>query len=40
LPDDLLHTLVKDQLNSAGCMNKGFILDGFPRTKEDSREIF
>lgn len=40
LPDDTLHDLVKIQLNSAGCMNKGFILDGFPRSKEDAKSVF
>ena len=28
------------QLNSAGCMNKGFILDGYPRSKEDAKNVF
>ena len=28
------------QLNSAGCMNKGFILDGYPKSKEDAKSIF
>jgi adenylate kinase family enzyme len=32
LTDDILCDLVKIQLNSAACMNKGFILDGFPRS--------
>ena len=40
LPDDVLHELVKIQLNSAGCMNKGFILEGFPRSMVDSKEVF
>jgi len=40
LPDDVLYDLVKIQLNSAGCMNKGFILDGFPRSKEDAKHVF
>jgi adenylate kinase len=40
LPDDILHDLTKIQLNSAGCMNKGFILDGYPRSINDTREIF
>lgn len=38
--DDVLHDLVKIQLNSAACQNKGFILDGFPRSKDDARAIF
>jgi len=36
----VLHELVKIQLNSAGCMNKGFILEGFPRTSEDAKHVF
>ena len=40
LPDETLYDLVKIQLNSAGCMNKGFILDGFPRSKEDAKNVF
>ena len=40
LPDDVLHELVKIQLNSAGCMNKGFILEGFPRSAEDAKAVF
>lgn len=27
-------------MNSAACMNKGFILDGFPRSPEDAKQIF
>lgn len=40
LPEEVLYDLVKIQLNSAGCMNKGFILDGFPRSKEDAKNVF
>ena len=36
----MLHELVKIQLNSAGCMNKGFILEGFPRSAEDAKAVF
>ena len=36
----MLYDLVRIQLNSAGCMNKGFILDGFPRSKEDAKNVF
>ena len=32
--------LVKFQLGSAACMNKGFILDGFPRSKDDAELVF
>lgn len=40
LTDDILHDLVKIQLNSAACQNKGFILDGYPRSVEDANSIF
>lgn len=40
LTDDILADLVKFQLGSAACMNKGFILDGFPRSKEDAELVF
>lgn len=40
LTDDILADLVKFQLSSAACMNKGFILDGFPRSKDDAEHVF
>lgn len=40
LTDDLVHDLVKYQLKSPACMNKGFILDGIPKSKSDCKEIF
>lgn len=33
LPHDVISDLVRLQLNSAACQNKGFILDGYPRSK-------
>jgi len=40
LPEEILRKIVKAKINSPACMNKGFILDGFPRNREDAREIF
>lgn len=40
LPDECLMELVKIMLSSAGCMNKGFILEGFPRSKSDAAGLF
>ena len=40
LPDDIISDLVRLQLNSAACQNKGFILDGYPRSKADAQEVF
>ena len=33
LPDDILYRIVRLQMNTAACKNKGFILDGYPRTQ-------
>lgn len=40
LPDDILRRIVKAKINSPACMNKGFILDGFPRNATDAQAIF
>lgn len=40
LPDDILHKIVKSTLASPACMNKGFILDGYPRSIKDAQAIF
>ncbi len=40
LPDDILYRLLKLQINSAACLNKGFILDGYPRNMNDAKNIF
>ena len=32
VPDDLVIDLLKNRLNEADCKEKGFLLDGFPRT--------
>lgn len=40
LPDELLQQIVRAKINSPACMNKGFILDGFPRNQEDAKAIF
>jgi len=40
LPEDIINELTKVFLNSPGCMNKGFILEGFPRSEHDARNIF
>lgn len=40
LPDDIIYRLVKLQMQSAACRNKGFILDGYPRNLNDAKEIF
>ena len=40
IPDDFLHRIVKQKISSAACLNKGFILDGFPRNSTDAKSIF
>ncbi|MFQ5929248.1 MAG: adenylate kinase family protein [Acidobacteriota bacterium] len=33
LPDDIVIPIILDRLNQSDCQERGFILDGFPRTK-------
>lgn len=40
LPDDILYKLIRLQLSTAACRNKGFILDGYPRSQNDAKNIF
>lgn len=40
LEDQLLVKVVKDKLMSNPCKNQGFVLDGFPKTYEQARELF
>lgn len=40
LPAYLLCKIVKARLRTPLCRNKGFVLDGFPRTVEESRWLF
>lgn len=40
LPDEILYRIVRLQMNTAACKNKGFILDGYPRTQQDAKNIF
>jgi adenylate kinase family enzyme len=36
----MLYKIVKAKISSPACLNKGFILDGFPRKSEDAVQIF
>jgi adenylate kinase family enzyme len=40
LSDELLHKIVKNKIGSPACMNKGFIMDGYPRNTEDAKAVF
>lgn len=36
LPNDILYKLLKISLTENACRNRGYILDGFPRTFKDA----
>ena len=40
LPDDILYKLLKIALQENACRNRGYILDGYPRTFKDACEVF
>lgn len=40
VPDEFLYKLLKNRLNENDCRNRGYILDGFPRTYKDCQNIF
>ncbi|XP_029349881.1 adenylate kinase 7 [Echeneis naucrates] len=40
LDEQLLLKVVKDKLMSHPCRNQGFVLDGFPKTYEQAKELF
>ncbi len=40
LPDEILYKLYKMRLLQNDCQNRGYILDGFPRTFKDAHSIF
>lgn len=40
LPDDILYKLLKIVLTENSCRNRGYILDGYPRTYKDACEVF
>ncbi|MCB0351970.1 MAG: adenylate kinase [Bdellovibrionales bacterium] len=39
VPDSLVIALVKERLSQQDCREKGFLLDGFPRTLEQSQAL-
>jgi adenylate kinase len=39
-PDEIVNKIVKAHVSSPACMNKGFILDGYPRNCNDAKAIF
>lgn len=40
LPDEILYKIIKLHMDTAACKNKGYIIDGYPRTFNDARSIF
>ena len=40
LTDDLVQKIVIAKTGSPACMNKGFIMDGYPRNSEDAKNVF
>lgn len=40
LPDDLLYKILKRKLKENICRNRGYILDGYPRTFNDAKNVF
>ena len=40
LPDEILYKLLKLELSRNDCRNRGYILDGYPRTYQNACEVF
>lgn len=40
LPVEMLQKIVKARVSGPACMNKGFILDGYPRNMNDAKAVF
>lgn len=40
LDDQFVINIVKQKLKSKPCRNQGFVLDGFPKTHEQAKELF
>ena len=40
IEDSILIRFVRDTLKSMKCQNQGFVLDGFPKTYEQAKELF
>lgn len=40
LPEEYLYKIVRLHMDTAACKNKGYILDGYPRTFADAKAIF
>jgi adenylate kinase family enzyme len=40
VPDDIIYNLLKMRLNQNDCRNRGYVLDGLPRSFKDCQNIF
>jgi adenylate kinase len=40
VPQDLVTIIMRQKLSSAPCRNKGYVLDGYPRTLDEAKELF
>ena len=40
VPDDIVYKLISNRLRENDCRNRGYILDGYPRSYEDCQNIF
>jgi adenylate kinase len=40
IEDQFVIRFMRDRLKSMPCQNQGFILDGFPKTTEQAKELF
>jgi adenylate kinase len=40
LPDDLLFKVLRVRLSENDCRNRGYVLDGFPKTYKQAQEVF
>lgn len=40
LPDETVVELLKQKLESNPCQNQGYVLDGYPKTDEQTRMLF
>lgn len=40
IPDNILHRILQKKLNENACRNRGYVIDGFPRTHKDCQYTF
>jgi adenylate kinase family enzyme len=40
VPDEMVQEIVKARVESPACMNKGFVLDGYPRNVKNAKAVF